>query len=63
MAISAGTAATPGLLSLNTELIEILISLGYSATEAQAAVSSLPADAPNDIEERLRLALQYFGGI
>ena len=63
MAISAGTAATPGLLSLNTELIEILISLGYSATEAQAAVSSLPADAPPDIEERLRLALQYFGGI
>jgi Holliday junction DNA helicase RuvA len=28
--------------------------------EAQAAIQSIPRDAPEDIEERLRLALQYF---
>jgi Holliday junction DNA helicase RuvA len=28
--------------------------------EAQAAIQSIPKDATEDIEERLRLALQYF---
>jgi holliday junction DNA helicase RuvA len=28
--------------------------------EAQAALQSIPRDAPDDIETRLRLALQYF---
>jgi Holliday junction DNA helicase RuvA len=60
----APTGATPATGStLNAELQEILISLGYSALEAQSAVSSLPADAPADLEERLRLALRYFGGV
>ncbi len=63
MAITAVSGGTPGLMALNAELIEILMSLGYNATEAQAAVSALPADAPKDVEERLRLALQYFGGV
>ncbi len=63
MAIPAVSGGTPGLMALNAELIEILMSLGYNATEAQAAVGALPADAPNDVEERLRLALQYFGGV
>jgi holliday junction DNA helicase RuvA len=56
-----GVASSGGNV-LNAELQEILISLGYSALEAQSAVSSLPADAPAEIEERLRLALRYFGG-
>ncbi len=47
---------------VNIEVQDVLQSLGYSAVEAQAAVSSLPADAPADIEERLREALRYFGG-
>ncbi|MBA3946863.1 MAG: Holliday junction branch migration protein RuvA [Herpetosiphonaceae bacterium] len=47
---------------VNMEVQEVLQSLGYSAVEAQAAVSSLPVDAPADIEERLREALRYFGG-
>jgi holliday junction DNA helicase RuvA len=59
---AATTPATPGAASLNAELQEVLTSLGYSALEAQSAVSALPADAPADLEERLRLALQYFGG-
>lgn len=59
----AGTTVTPAASVLNSELQEILTSLGYSALEAQSAVSSLPPDAPNEIEERLRLALRYFGGV
>ncbi|WP_322820638.1 Holliday junction branch migration protein RuvA [Chloroflexus sp.] len=53
---------TPGNVStLDRELTDILISLGYSATEAAAAIASLPGDAPPTLEERLRLALRYFG--
>ena len=52
----------PGQMALNSELAEILMSLGYSATEAHAAINALPKDAPAEIEERLRVALQYFGG-
>lgn len=53
---------TPGNVStLDRELTDILISLGYSATEAAAAIAALPGDAPPILEERLRLALRYFG--
>ncbi|MFN7036784.1 MAG: hypothetical protein ACK4SN_10495 [Bellilinea sp.] len=34
--------------------------MGYSVVEAQSAIQSLPRDASEDVEERLRLALQYF---
>ena len=33
-------------------------SAGY--VEAQAALQSIPRDTPQDVETRLRLALQYF---
>jgi Holliday junction DNA helicase RuvA len=59
---TVAAAATPAATAINAELQEVLTSLGYSALEAQSAVSSLPADAPPDLEERLRLALRYFGG-
>lgn len=49
-------------VAANNELTDLLVSLGYSPAEASAAVASLPADAPADLEERLRLALRYFGG-
>ncbi|MDX1438128.1 MAG: Holliday junction branch migration protein RuvA [Anaerolineales bacterium] len=42
------------------EVLEALTSLGYSVVEAQAALQSVPKDAPDDVETRLRLALQYF---
>ncbi|RMG85620.1 MAG: Holliday junction branch migration protein RuvA [Chloroflexi bacterium] len=45
---------------INTDVIDTLLALGYSVVEAQAAVQSLPADAPENVEERVRLALQYF---
>jgi Holliday junction DNA helicase RuvA len=53
----------PGLASvsrLDTEVIAALTALGYSIVEAQAALQSIPRDAPDDIEERVRLALSYF---
>jgi holliday junction DNA helicase RuvA len=55
--------APAGTSALNSELAELLTSLGYSGTEAAAAIAGLPADAPTDLEERLRLALRYFGGV
>lgn len=59
--LPAPSAATPALVAVNAELAEMLISLGFSATEANAAIAALPADAPIDLEERVRLALRFFG--
>jgi Holliday junction DNA helicase RuvA len=58
-------AMMPGLAAvstLDTEVIEALTTLGYSIVEAQAALQSIPQDAPEDVEERVRLALNYFYG-
>ncbi len=48
------------MTDVDTEVLEALVSLGYSVVEAQAALQSIPRDAPQDVEVRLRLALQYF---
>jgi holliday junction DNA helicase RuvA len=42
------------------EVLAALTALGYSVIEAQTAIQSLPKDAPDDVEERLRMALQNF---
>jgi Holliday junction DNA helicase RuvA len=42
------------------EVLAALTSLGYSVIEAQTAIQAIPKDTPDDVEERLRLALQYF---
>lgn len=48
---------------IDESVLEALTSLGYSVVEAQSAIQSIPRDAPkDDVEERLRLALQYFSG-
>ena len=44
----------------DSEVLAALTSLGYSVVEAQAAIQSIAKDAPDDVEDRLRLALQYF---
>lgn len=54
--------ATPAVMAANAELAEMLVSLGFSAAEANAAIAALPADAPPAVEDRLRLTLRYFGG-
>ncbi|GIV81772.1 MAG: Holliday junction ATP-dependent DNA helicase RuvA [Anaerolineae bacterium] len=48
------------LSELDTDVLAALTALGYSVVEAQAALQSIPRDAPADVEERVRLALQYF---
>ncbi|MDH5606336.1 MAG: Holliday junction branch migration protein RuvA [Anaerolineae bacterium] len=42
------------------EVMAALTSMGFSVVESQAALQFIPKDAPKDIEERLKLALQYF---
>ena len=44
----------------DSEVLSALIALGYSVVEAQAGLQSIPRDTPQDVEERLRLALMYF---
>jgi Holliday junction DNA helicase, RuvA subunit len=45
---------------VNRELMDALAGLGYSVIEAQSAIQALPKDAPDDLEERLRLVLKFF---
>jgi Holliday junction DNA helicase RuvA len=60
---AATPTATPAAAAVNAELASLLVNLGYSVAEAASAVSALPADAPENLEERLRLALRHFGGL
>lgn len=46
----------------DSEVLAALTALGYSVVEAQAAIQAIPKDASKDVEDRLRLALQYFTG-
>ena len=48
------------ITNLDTEVLDALTGLGYSVVEAQTAIQAIPHDAPQDVEARLRLALQYF---
>jgi Holliday junction DNA helicase RuvA len=49
-----------GVRDVNRELMDALVGLGYSVIEAQTAIQALPKDAPDELEERLRMALQFF---
>ncbi|HBG74196.1 MAG: Holliday junction DNA helicase RuvA [Chloroflexi bacterium GWB2_49_20] len=42
----------------DSEVMAALTALGYSVVEAQRALQGLPRDAPDNVEDRLRLALQ-----
>jgi holliday junction DNA helicase RuvA len=46
----------------DSEVLAALTALGYSVVEEQTAIQSIPKDAPDNVEERLRLALQQFTG-
>jgi Holliday junction DNA helicase RuvA len=43
-----------------SEVLTALIGLGYSAAEATSALASLPDSPDLTVEEKLKLALQYF---
>jgi Holliday junction DNA helicase RuvA len=49
------------LTPVDEDVVNALISLGYSAAEATRAARSVPASAKT-VEERVRVALQYLGG-
>jgi Holliday junction DNA helicase RuvA len=53
-------ASVAAMTDRDSEVLAALTALGYSVVEAQAAIQALPKDAPEDVEERLRMALQYF---
>jgi holliday junction DNA helicase RuvA len=54
------TAPVSTFDDVNSDVLDALVALGYSIVEAQTAIQSLPSDAPHNVEERVRLALQYF---
>jgi Holliday junction DNA helicase RuvA len=55
------TATTAQVAQENIDVLSALTSLGYSVNEASRAVSSLPPTPDLDLEEKVKLALQYFG--
>ncbi len=55
-----GLAPVVAMDDTDTQVLEALIALGYSVVEAQAALQTIPRDAPDDIESRIRIALQYY---
>lgn len=61
--IGAAWIATPAtqIVQENTEVLTALTSLGYSAAEATKAVTTLPATTDLSLEEKIKMALQYFG--
>jgi len=62
--IGAGWITTPAtqLAQENTDVLAALTALGYSAAEATKAVAALPASSDLSLEEKIKLALGYFGG-
>ena len=54
-----GASPRPGISEADIDLIAALTGLGYSVTEAQEAIRSLPRESL-PFEERVRLALVYF---
>jgi holliday junction DNA helicase RuvA len=54
-------ARVASMSDVDSEVLAALTALGYSVVEAQSAIQSIAKDAPQDVEERLRLALQNLG--
>jgi Holliday junction DNA helicase RuvA len=57
---SGGLGSLSQISDVDSEVLAALTSLGYSLVEAQTALQYIPRDTPQDIEVRLRIALQYF---
>jgi len=58
--MEAGLERVAAISEVDTEVLGALTSLGYSVVEAQTALQSIPRDTPQEVEARLRAALQYF---
>jgi len=61
--IGSGLISAPmaELAQENTDVLAALTTLGYSAGEATRALTSLPRDRKLNLEDRVKLALAYFG--
>lgn len=57
-----GISSALGDEDVTADVLDALTGLGYSVVEAQAAIQAIPLDASDDIEERVRIALQSLGG-
>ncbi len=55
-----GLISSGAVSDVNRDVLDALTGFGYSIAEAQAALESLPPDTPQNFEERMRRALQYF---
>ncbi|MFZ3151312.1 MAG: Holliday junction branch migration protein RuvA [Anaerolineaceae bacterium] len=60
IAMEAGGDLRRPTSTAEDQVLEALVSLGYSVVEAQSAIQALPKDLPDTIEDKLRVALQYF---
>ncbi len=58
----SGLEKIASMSEADSEVLAALTALGYSVVEAQTAIQSIPKDAPDDVEQRLRMALQQFSG-
>jgi len=58
----SGLEKIASMSNTDSEVLAALTALGYSVVEAQTAIQSIPKDAADEVEERLRLALQQFAG-
>jgi Holliday junction DNA helicase RuvA len=59
--IAAGWIGVPAeLAEENADVLAALTSLGYSVREASRVVTAIPPDQKLTLEEKIKLALQYF---
>jgi Holliday junction DNA helicase RuvA len=56
----SGLEKMASMSDTDSEVLAALTALGYSVVEAQTAIQSIPKDSPDNVEERLRIALQQF---
>ena len=61
--IGAGFIVTPvtELAQENSDVLAALTSLGYTAQEAARAAATVPQDTSLNLEDKIKVALQYFG--
>lgn len=55
-----GAGMPAGSGNLQAEVLEVLVNLGYSTSEAQAALRKIPQDRPMTLEEQVTFALRSF---
>ncbi len=60
--LEAGLEPLARFSDVDGEVLAALTSLGYSVVEAQAALQTIPPETPQEVETRLRIALQFFAG-